>query len=245
MAEEALLIGPLEPTNEWYAIAKIADIKLCQAYRKQHGDDFISVMPTNIYGKCNSYHPEYAHVPAALFRRFHEAKLNRTPTVTVWGTGTPKREFLNADDLADACVFLMEYYSGHELINIGSGEEITIASFAGLVAGVVGYKGEIRYDLSKPDGTPRKLLDSSRLKAPRLASEDPVERGPSGCLFGLPPECGILTITKRLCAVRGLKNDEKSCLDNRCYWPGRQPSRRGFAARGPMKFTGSSGDHHP
>ena len=163
MREEALLTGPLEPTNEWYAIAKIAAIKLCQAYRKQFGDDFISVMPTNVYGTGDNYHPEYSHVPAALIRRFHEAKLSNAPAVEVWGTGRARREFLNADDLADACVFVMKHYSGSDFLNIGSGEEVTISEFAELVRKVVGYEGEIVFDSSRPDGMERKLLDTSRL----------------------------------------------------------------------------------
>ena len=163
MAEDALLTGPLEPTNEWYAVAKIAGIKLCQAYRRQYGDDFISVMPSNLYGPGDNYHPEHSHVPAALIRRMHEGKTSGAPTVTIWGTGTPRREFLAVTDLADACVFVLKHYSGSEFLNIGTGEDITIAEFAGLVANVVGYEGELIFDPSKPDGTPRKLLDVSRL----------------------------------------------------------------------------------
>lgn len=163
MAEEALLTGPLEPTNEWYAIAKIAGIKLCEAYRRQYGDDFISVMPSNLYGPGDNYHPEHSHVPAALIRRMHEAKMSGVPTVTIWGTGNPRREFLAVDDLADACVFVMKHHSGAEFLNIGTGEDLTIADFARLVAEVVGYRGELVFDTSKPDGTPRKLLDVSRL----------------------------------------------------------------------------------
>jgi GDP-L-fucose synthase len=164
MTEDALLTGPLEPTNEWYAIAKIAAIKLCEAYRKQHGCDFISVMPTNLYGLNDNYHPENSHVPAALIRRFHEAKLANAPTVTVWGSGTPRREFIYADDAADACVFVMKYYSELGFLNVGTGEDVTIGEFARLVADVVGYKGKIVYDTSRPDGTPRKLLDVSKIK---------------------------------------------------------------------------------
>lgn len=164
MTEDALLTGPLEPTNEWYAIAKIAAIKLCQAYRKQHGCDFISVMPTNLYGPNDNYHPKNSHVPAALIRRFHEAKLSNAPTVTVWGTGTPRREFLAVDDVADACVFVMKHYSDYGFLNIGTGEDVTIGNFARLVSEVVGYKGEIVFDTSRPDGPPQKLLDVSKLK---------------------------------------------------------------------------------
>jgi GDP-L-fucose synthase len=163
MSEEALLTGPLEPTNEPYAIAKIAGIKLAEAYRRQYGVDFISVMPTNLYGPGDNYHPEHSHVVAALIRRFHEAKLTKTPSVVVWGTGMPRREFLYVDDLADACLFLMKNYSGDKPINIGTGEEITIAEFAAEVAITVGYGGEIEFDASRLDGTPRKLLDIGRL----------------------------------------------------------------------------------
>jgi len=165
ISESELLAGPLEPTNEWYAIAKIAGLKMCQAYRRQFGDDFISAMPTNLYGRGDNYHPNHSHVPAALIRRFHEAKLSRTPTVTVWGTGTPLREFLNVDDLADGCIFLLKNYSSDLPINVGSGEELSIADFATLVAKVVGYQGRLVFDTSKPDGTPRKLLDSSRIRS--------------------------------------------------------------------------------
>jgi GDP-L-fucose synthase len=163
MTEEMLLTGPLEPTNQWYAIAKIAGIKLCEAYRMQHGADFISVMPTNLFGPGDNYHPEDSHVPAALIQRFHRAKLVGAPSVRVWGTGAPRREFLAVDDLADACVFVMKHYSDVEFINIGSGEEITIADFARLIAEVVGYEGRIIFDASRPDGMPRKLLDVSKL----------------------------------------------------------------------------------
>ena len=165
MAEEALLTGPLEPTNEWYAIAKIAALKLCEAYRKQHGADFISVMPTNLYGRGDNYHPENSHVPAALIRRFHEAKLAKAPTVTVWGTGKPRREFLCADDLADACVFVIKHYSAPGFLNVGTGRDITIREFAQIVSDVVGYSGEIVFDTSRPDGPPQKLLDVSKLTA--------------------------------------------------------------------------------
>lgn len=165
MTEDALLTGPLEPTNEWYAIAKIAAIKLCQAYRRQHGSDFISVMPTNLYGLGDNYHPDHSHVPAALIRRFHAGKLANTPSVTVWGTGTPRREFLSADDLADGCVYVMKHYSDYGFLNIGTGEDVTIAQFAEIVRDVVGYRGRIVFDTARPDGPPRKLLDVSRLKA--------------------------------------------------------------------------------
>jgi len=163
LREDSVLSGPLEPTNEPYAIAKIAGIKMVEAYRSQYGSDFISVMPTNLYGPGDNYHPELSHVVAALIRRFHEAKVAGAGSVVVWGTGTPRREFLYVDDMADACVHLMKTYSAAELINIGSGEDITIAEFARVVAEVVGYRGEISFDTSRPDGTPRKLLDVSRL----------------------------------------------------------------------------------
>jgi GDP-L-fucose synthase len=164
LTEDALLSGPLEPTNEWYAIAKIATIKLCEAYRKQHGCDFVSVMPTNLYGLNDNYHPKNSHVPAALIRRFHEAKSDNAPTVTVWGSGTPRREFFCADDAADACIFVMKHYSELGFLNIGTGEDITIKEFAELVADIVGYNGKIVYDTSRPDGTPRKLLDVSKIR---------------------------------------------------------------------------------
>jgi len=163
LREDSVLSGPLEPTNEPYAIAKIAGIKMAEAYRSQYGCDFINVMPTNLYGPGDNYHPEMSHVVAALIRRFHEAKVAGAGSVVVWGTGTPRREFLYVDDMADACVHLMKTYSAAELINIGSGEDITIAEFARVVAEVVGYRGEISFDASRPDGTPRKLLDVSRL----------------------------------------------------------------------------------
>jgi GDP-L-fucose synthase len=163
--EDAMLTGPLEPTNEPYAIAKIAGIKMAETYRSQYGSDFINVMPTNLYGPGDNYHPEYSHVVAALIRRFHEAKVSGSANVVVWGTGTPRREFLYVDDMADACVHLMKSYSAAEMVNIGTGEDITIADFAAVVAAVVGYKGAISFDTSRPDGTPRKLLDVSRLKA--------------------------------------------------------------------------------
>jgi GDP-L-fucose synthase len=163
LREDSMLTGPLEVTNEPYAIAKIAGIKMVEAYRSQYGCDFINVMPTNLYGPGDNYHPEHSHVVAALIRRFHEAKVAGLPNVVVWGTGTPRREFLYVDDLADACVHLMKIYSSGELVNIGTGQDITIAEFAHLVATVVGYSGAIGFDPSRPDGTPRKLLDVSRL----------------------------------------------------------------------------------
>ncbi|MFY9952231.1 GDP-L-fucose synthase [Bradyrhizobium sp.] len=163
LREDSMLTGPLEQTNEPYAIAKIAGIKMVEAYRSQYGCDFINVMPTNLYGPGDNYHPEYSHVVAALIRRFHEAKLAGAASVAVWGTGTPRREFLYVDDMADACMHLMKIYSESELVNIGTGKDITIADFAALVATVTGYRGEIRFDTSRPDGTPQKLLDVTRL----------------------------------------------------------------------------------
>src|SRR3954465_13643948 len=163
LREDAMLTGPLEPTNEPYAIAKIAGIKMVEAYRNQYGSDFINVMPTNLYGPGDNYRPEHSPVVAALIRRFHEAKHAGISKVVVWGTGTPRREFLYVDDLADACIHLMKNYSSDKLVNIGTGEDITIPAFARLVAATVGYTGEITFDTSRPDGTPRKLLDVSRL----------------------------------------------------------------------------------
>jgi GDP-L-fucose synthase len=163
LREDSMLTGALEPTNEPYAIAKIAGIKMAEAYRSQYGDDFVSVMPTNLYGPGDNYHPEYSHVVAALIRRFHEAKVSGAADVVVWGTGTPRREFLYVDDLADACVYLMKTYSSPELLNIGTGEDISIAEFAREVAAAVGFTGSISFDTARPDGTPRKLLDVSRL----------------------------------------------------------------------------------
>src|SRR5467141_2824453 len=163
LREDSMLTGPLEPTNEPYAIAKIAGITMVEAYRSQYGSDFINVMPTNLYGPGDNYHPEYSHVVAALIRRFHEAKQSGVSNVVVWGSGTPRREFLYVDDMADACIHLMKNYSADELVNIGTGEDITIAEFARVVAATVGYSGEISFDPSRPDGTPRKLLDVSRL----------------------------------------------------------------------------------
>jgi len=163
--EDELLCGPLEPTNEWYAVAKIAGIKLCQAYRRQHAADYISLMPTNLYGPGDNYHPENSHVVAALIRRFHEAKVSGLGEVVVWGTGTPRREFLFVDDLADACVFALENYSDEPHLNVGTGEDLTIADFARLVSDVIDYRGTIVFDPSRPDGTPRKLLDVSKMSA--------------------------------------------------------------------------------
>lgn len=163
MKEEHLLSGPLEPTNEWYAVAKIAGIKLCQAYRKQYGMSAISVMPTNIYGPNDNFDLQSSHVLPALIRKFHEAKVSGAGEVVVWGTGAPRREFLHVDDLADACLYLMEHYESADIVNVGVGKDISIAELAELVRDVVGFDGAIGYDASKPDGTPRKLLDVSQL----------------------------------------------------------------------------------
>lgn len=163
LKEEYLLTGTLEPTNEPYAIAKIAGIKMCESYRRQYGDNFISVMPTNLYGYNDNYHPENSHVLPALIRRFHEAKITQAPEVTIWGTGTPLREFLFSTDLADACIFLMNDYNDEQFINIGVGEDISIKDLAILIKQIVGYPGQIKFDTSRPDGTPRKLMDVSKL----------------------------------------------------------------------------------
>ncbi len=163
--EESLLTGPLEPTNQWYAVAKIAGIKMCQAYRRQYGCDFISAMPTNLYGPNDNYDPQSSHVLPALLRKFHEGKIAGAKTVTCWGSGSPLREFLHADDLAAACVFLMRHYSDERLINVGSGADLTIKALAEQVRRIVGFAGEIVWDTTKPDGTPRKLMDSSRIFA--------------------------------------------------------------------------------
>lgn len=165
ITEDALLTGPLEPTNEWYAVAKIAGIKLCQAYRKQYGADFIAAMPTNLYGPGDNFDLQSSHVIPALMRKAHEAKRAGEQRLVIWGTGTPRREFLHVDDCADALVHLMKAYSGAEHVNVGSGEDLTIRELTGLVAEAVGFQGEIAHDLSKPDGTPRKLMDAAKLKA--------------------------------------------------------------------------------
>ncbi len=163
IAEDSLLTGPLESTNEWYAIAKIAGIKMCQAYREQYGFDAISLMPTNLYGPGDNFHPQNSHVLPALMRRIHQAKMERLPFVTLWGTGTPRREFLHVDDLANACVHLMEGYSSAEIVNVGVGEDLSIFDLARMLAKVIEYEGEILTDVSKPDGTPRKVLDVRRI----------------------------------------------------------------------------------
>ena len=164
MVEESLLTGPLEPTNQWYAVAKIAGIKLCQAYRRQHGRDFISAMPTNLYGPGDNYDLESSHVVPALISKMHEAKRTRADEVEVWGTGKPRREFLYVDDAADAVIHLLKHYSDMDHVNVGVGEDLTIAELAKVIAEVIGIPGKVRFDTSKPDGSPRKLMDGTRLK---------------------------------------------------------------------------------
>lgn len=180
ITEDALLTGTLEPTNEWYAIAKIAGIKLAQAYRRQHGRDFISAMPTNLYGPGDNFDLNSSHVLPALIRKAHEAKLSGASSIEIWGTGTPRREFLHVDDLADACVFLMKNYSDDEHVNAGSGEDIAIIDLVRMVADVVGFTGEITHDLAKPDGTPRKLMSGDKLSAagwrPRIGLRDGIKQ---------------------------------------------------------------------
>jgi GDP-L-fucose synthase len=175
--EQALLTGPLEPTNEWYAIAKIAGIKLCQAYRKQYGRHYISVMPCNLYGPGDNFDPLTSHVLPALIRKFHEAKVEGRPEVVIWGTGAPLREFLHVDDLASAVVFCLDNYDEYEHINCGSGEEVSIRQLAETVMRVVGYDGRLTFDATKPDGTPRKIMDSSRIGALGWAPKIPLEEG--------------------------------------------------------------------
>lgn len=175
--EEALLTGPLEPTNEWYAIAKIAGLKLCQAYRRQHGVDYISAMPTNLYGPGDNFDLEKSHVIPARLRTAHDAKVSGLPSITIWGTGTPKREFLHVDDAADAMVWLLKNYSDDIHVNVGSGTDISILELAELVSKVVGYQGSIVTDTTKPDGTPRKLMDVSRLFATGWRPKYDLERG--------------------------------------------------------------------
>jgi GDP-L-fucose synthase len=177
LKESALLTGLLEPTNEPYAIAKIAGIKLCEAYMDQYGKRFISAMPTNMYGPNDNYHPENSHVIPGLIHRFHQAKINQLPQVVIWGTGSPLREFLYADDLAEACVYLMQHYEDREFINIGSGIEISILDLAKLIAKIVGYEGDIQADPSKPDGTPRKVMDVSKIHALGWSPKVDLEEG--------------------------------------------------------------------
>jgi GDP-L-fucose synthase len=177
IVEDALLTGPLEPTNEWYAVAKIAGIKLCQAYRKQHGCDFISAMPTNLYGPGDNFDLNSSHVLPALIRKAHEAKLANAPSMEIWGTGSPRREFLHVDDLADACVMLLKTYSGEQHVNVGSGEDLTILEITGIVKDAVGFAGEIVCDTSKPDGTPRKLMSAAKLRAMGWTPSIPLDEG--------------------------------------------------------------------
>ena len=176
ISEDSLLTGSLEPTNEWYAIAKIAGIKLAQAYRKQYGRDYISAMPTNLYGPGDNFDLTSSHVMPAIIRKAHEAKVSGASSITVWGTGTPRREFLHADDCADALIFLLKTYSDHEHVNVGSGDDVTILELTQIVCDVVGFSGEIVHDLSKPDGTSRKLMSADKLRsmgwAPRIALKD-------------------------------------------------------------------------
>jgi GDP-L-fucose synthase len=180
MKEEYLLTGPLEPTNEPYALAKIAGIRTCQSYNRQYGTNYISVMPTNLYGPNDNFDLETSHVIPALIRKFHEAKIQSNSSVTIWGTGSPRREFLHVDDLADACIFLMNHYDESDMINIGCGEDISIAELALLIKDVVGYTGNIEYNIDKPDGTPQKLLDVSKLKGlgwqPKLSLREGIKK---------------------------------------------------------------------
>jgi GDP-L-fucose synthase len=194
IVEEALLTGPLEPTNEWYAIAKIAGLKMCQSYRRQYGADFIAAQPTNLYGPGDNYDLQSSHVLPALLRKFHEAKLRGDPSVTLWGSGTPLREFLHVDDLADALVFLLRGYSEDMHINVGSGVEVTIRELAETIAGVVGYKAELTFDASKPDGTPRKLMSSARLHALGWNRARSLEAGISDT-YEAALEAGVLQAT--------------------------------------------------
>jgi GDP-L-fucose synthase len=193
MVESALLTGALEPTNEWYAIAKIAGIKLCQAYMRQYGARFISAMPTNLYGPNDNFDLASSHVLPALIHRMHKAKTTGLDKVVVWGTGTPKREFLYVDDLADALVFLMQNYEAEEHVNVGTGEDISIAELAGIVAHVVGFAGALEYDVSKPDGPPRKLLDVSRLSALGWRARVPFSEGIDRTYRWFVEHCGRVT----------------------------------------------------
>jgi GDP-L-fucose synthase len=177
MREDYLLGGPLEPTNQAYAIAKIAGVEMVDAYRRQYGMDGLCVMPTNLYGPNDNFHPRDSHVLPALLGRLHGAKVEGAPSVTIWGTGTPRREFLHVDDLADACVFLMEEDRGQTMVNVGTGNDLTIRELAELVKDVVGFQGDIRYDPTKPDGTPRKLLDVSRIRALGWQPRIPLREG--------------------------------------------------------------------
>jgi GDP-L-fucose synthase len=177
LREDSLLTGPLEPTNEPYALAKICGIRLCQAHARQHGAHFISIMPTNLYGPGDNFHPETSHVLAALLRKFHLARQRGEKSVTLWGSGAPLREFMHADDLADASLFLMEHYDSPELINVGVGQDLSVRDLAALVAKITGFSGEVKWDSTRPDGTPRKLLDISRLQALGWREQIPLEEG--------------------------------------------------------------------
>jgi GDP-L-fucose synthase len=177
LREDYLLTGPLEPTNQPYAIAKIAGIEMCDAYRSQYGSNFISVMPTNLYGPNDNYDLNNSHVLPAMLRKMHEAKVNNSPEVSIWGTGTPKREFLHADDMADACFYLMQHYNEPGLVNIGLGEDISIGDLARLIQKIVGYQGQLFFDITKPDGTPRKLMDVSKLHSYGWKASIPLEEG--------------------------------------------------------------------
>jgi GDP-L-fucose synthase len=192
ISEDALLTGPLEPTNEWYAIAKIAGIKLCQAYRREYGCDFISAMPTNLYGPGDNFDLASSHVLPALIRKAHEARLSGAATMEIWGSGSPRREFLHVDDLADACVFLLQTYSDPEPINVGSGSDVTILELAQLVSEAVGFEGEITRDTSKPDGTPRKLMSSERINAlgwrPRIGLREGIADAYQAFLESVPKQ---------------------------------------------------------
>lgn len=177
LKEEYLLTGPLESTNEWYAVAKIAGIKMIQAFRRQYGFNGIALMPTNLYGPEDNFHPEHSHVLPALIRRFHEAKVSGAPSVTIWGTGAPLREFLHVDDLADACLTLMQCYDSSEIVNVGTGVDISIRELSALIQRVTGYEGELQFDTSKPDGTPRKRLDVTRIRGLGWQARIPLEEG--------------------------------------------------------------------
>ena len=177
MKEEFILTGPLEPTNEPYAVAKIAGMKLCESYHRQHGDSFFSVLPTNLYGPNDNFDLQSSHVLPALIRKFHEARDANKPFVTLWGSGRPRREFMHVDDLAGACVFLMRNYSGAEPVNIGVGEDLTIAELAAIVAEIIGFEGSVKYDATRPDGTPQKLLDVSRLTSLGWRAQTPLRDG--------------------------------------------------------------------
>lgn len=189
LTEDALLTGPLEPTNEWYAIAKIAGVKLCESYRRQYGDDFISAMPTNLYGPGDNYHPENSHVIPGMLRRAHEAKQRGERDFTIWGTGAPFREFMYVDDCADALVFLMKNYSGDQIVNVGVGTDVAIADLARMVMNIVGLDGELKHDLAKPDGAPRKLMSTARLNAMGWTAKTPLGEGLARAYEAFRKEC--------------------------------------------------------